>query len=306
MSADELRTIQPEHVSEYRIVVPMERQDEDGGYYIDDTPQDRYKAIVGDNTHRVYTIRSDRYHAVQHQDIVESLVQTSYETGIRVFGKLDDRNGNLNVHAYFADPDCNIDLSGHHSDPVMLGVRVYNSHNGSTRFGAMMTGVRYLCSNMVGFGSVLGEVSWNHRAEGKDIVAHMTDMITRAFDRVPVLQDRIEAMKAEELTLDEAECALWGISLNPYKVEAISTHLEGLNQEYFGNPTQFDLWNAGNAYTTYSVSGGSYQSKNNELGHMELLMNDPAGFARIIDKGHIRREEYIKTLNLESATVVGD
>ena len=301
-----LSQLKPEHVTESSVIVPIERQDEEGNYFLDETPQKRFKAIVGDDSKTVYSIRSDKYHAVQHSQIVEALVEASEETGIQVFGTLNDKGGNLNVHAFFADPDCNVDLSARQDDPAMLGVRCFNSHNATTRFGAEIIGVRYLCSNMCAFGDVLGRMSWNHKVESENIISSLANLITRSVDKVPVLQNRIEEMKATELTLDEAECALWGISLSPYKVEAVMTHLPGLNPEIDGNPTQFDLWNAVNAYTSYAVSGGSVQSKSMELNNTENLLS--GNLVRIIDKGTERRDEYIRTINLRNAqvSVVGD
>ena len=84
------------------------------------------------------------------------------------------------------------------------------------------------------------------------------------------------------------------------------THLPGLNPEIDGNPTQFDLWNAVNAYTSYAVSGGSVQSKSMELNNTENLLS--GNLVRIVDKGTERRDEYIRTINLRNAqvSVVGD
>ena len=159
---------------------------EEGNYFLDETPQKRFKAIVGDDSKTVYSIRSDKYHAVQHSQIVEALVEASEETGIQVFGTLNDKGGNLNVHAFFADPDCNVDLSTAQDDPAMLGVRCFNSHNATTRFGAEIIGVRYLCSNLCSVGDVLGRMSWNHKVESKDIVSSLANLITRSVDKVPV------------------------------------------------------------------------------------------------------------------------
>lgn len=303
LNADQLRELKPEHVTESAVIVPIEMKDDEGTYFLDQTPQERYKAIVGDTSKKVYSIRSNKYHTVQHADIAEAFADVSDSTGIRVFGKLTDKGGNMNIHGFFADPDCNIDLSARNEDPAMLGVRCFNSHNGTTKFGGEIIGVRYLCSNMCAFGETLGRISWTHNVERENVVGSISDMIRKAFDRVPVLQERIAEMQETVLTLDEAECALWGISLNPYKVEAVSTHLEGLNPEIGSEVTQYDLWNAVNAYTTYAVSGGSVQSKSNELNNTENLMT--ASLPRIIRRGYERRESYIKTINLEGATVVG-
>lgn len=301
VDAEGLRGIRPEHVTESSVVIPIEKADAEGNRYVDTTPQDRYKAIVGDDTKRVYSIRSDRYHAVQHSQIVEALVDASLSTGVRVFGTLNDKGGNLNVHAFFADPDCNIDLSGRNEDPAMLGVRCFNSHNGTTRFGAELMGVRWLCSNMCAFGDVLGRMSWNHRVESENIVDALSGLIVRSMDRVPVLQARIAEMQETELTLDEVECALWGISLNPYKVEAVRTHLRDLNPEIGESVTVYDLWNAVNAYTSYAVSGGSVQSKSTELnGTQDLITRD---IGKLVDRGAGRRNDYLRTIDMRNAEV---
>lgn len=308
--SDGLMKLRPEHVSDGAVVIPIEKVDDQGSYYIDETPQEDYKAIVGDVSKRVYSIRSDKYHAVQHSDIVEALVDASESTGIQVFGRIADRDGRMNIHAFFADPDCNIDLKGNHKDPCMLGVRCWNSHTGTTGFGMSVQGVRWLCSNMMAFGDSLGSVSWNHMAKRENIAQEFASTITGFMDRVPALQDRLHVMGEEVLTLDEAECALWGITVSPFRVDAVMQNIEELEPTAVvsnGKVSLLGVYHALNAYTTYANSGGSDWSKTQELARGEDLV--VKSLPRLIDAGFEKREAYrerMKTLDLRNAVLVSD
>ncbi len=265
----------------------------------------KYMAIVGDVTGKVYSIRSNKYQIAQNKLLVDSLAGVSDNTGIQVFGRLNDQRGRMAINAFFADPECNIDFGthdmfnkrydGHSTDPYMLGVRVYNSHTGDTGFGAEIIGVRALCSNMVAFGDVLGKVSWNHVVSLDKVVDLMTSMIESHFDKVPVLKDKIVAMNNEELTLDEAECALWGISLRPPMTEGIMENMPELNPEVRhknGKVSVYDVFNAATAYNSYANTGRSEYGRSRLSRKTQRLIVDDIN--KIIDDGADARQKYIE------------
>ena len=299
--ATQLRALVPENVTATKV-------------YVNGEEQTKYRAIVGDNTHKVYSIKTNKYKPVQNKTLLDSLATVSEETGIQVFGKMNEDGGKCSINAFFADPDCNIDFGDVHmgnKDPYMLGVRAWNSHTGQTGFGASIIGVRFLCSNMVSFGDVLGEVKWKHFVEEGDVISKVSDMLTSYMDQVPVLKNRIDAMRNEELTLDEAECALWGIRISPFKTESIMSNLPELNPEIRGKNGKvsvYDVFNATTAYNTHSNTGGS------EFGHSDIsnraqrFITQIGKIERIIDDGREFRQEYLDNLKMtpENTAIISD
>lgn len=281
--ADQLRALTPETVTATDV-------------YVNGTLQDKYKAIVGDNTQKVYSIRSDRYKPAQNKMLVDALASASDATGIQIFGKMSEERGRMSMNAFFADPDCNVDFGEHHgagSDPYMLGVRAYNSHTGETGFGAEIIGVRWLCSNMCAFGDVLGKVRWNHFVREENVVDLISGMIEGYMDRIPVLQDRITAMRNEIITVDDAENALWGVRLGAFRIEGIMAHLPKLNPaipNLARDVSVYDIFNATTAYNTYANTGGSEWGKTDVSHRAQDLIT--SNIQDLIDKGAKIKEEY--------------
>lgn len=283
-SAEELRNLTPENVTATDVVV--------NGDVISN-----YKAIVGDNTGKVYSIKTPKYQICQNAIMTRAIAQASEDTGIAVFGRMNDEGGRMGVNAFFADPDCNVDFGTRSKDPYMLGVRAYNSHTGETGFGAEIIGVRWICQNMTGFGQSLGKVSWKHFVKEENIVSLVSLMIEGYMDRVPVLKDRIEAMRNYEFTIDEAECALWGIKVGPFKAEGIMANLPELNPEVRhknGKVSLYDTFNAVTAYNSWANTGGSESGRVRFMDRAETLIT--GDIERIIDEGRVARQNYLDSL----------
>lgn len=311
IDSNQLRAQAPERVYEADVVVPMQIQDAEGNNVMDMTPQKKYKAIVGEKTKQVYNIASNRYNPVQTSEVINCLAQSADDVGVQVFGTLREQTGKANVQAYFADADMTFDVGTKYSDPMMLGVRVYNSHCGDRGFGVEIIGVRYLCSNMMAFGETLGEASWSHLTKEKDVINAMNSVIGGCMTKVPKLMDKIEEMRNTELTLDEAECALWGISLNNVQIESITENYRALNPEMVvsgGKVKLWDVYNASTAYNTYANTGSNDFGRNTTLKNITRLMANPH-LDRIIDTGFQRREAWekaqeAKVYDLSKATLV--
>jgi len=294
-SADELRALTPENVTSTPV-------------YVNDDVVNGYKAIVGDTTGKVYSIKSNRYKICQNAIMTRAIAQASENTGIPVFGRMNDEGGRMGVNAFFADPDCNVNFAegvGRDADPYMLGVRAFNSHTGQTGFGAEIIGVRWLCQNMTGFGTSLGKVSWKHFVEEENIVTLISGMIEGYMDRVPILKDRIVAMKSEELTLDEAECALWGIKVSPFQTEGIMANLPELNPEIRysnGKVSLYDTFNAVTAYNSWSNTGGSEFGRVRFMDRAEDLIT--GNVQKIIDSGREARQNYLDNIKMDGTNTV--
>jgi hypothetical protein len=271
-SPAELRAQTPEQVYWVNPVIPH-RSGSGGMIY--GQPDKKYRAIVGSQTLKAYSIMSDRYEPVQHADVLEAMALASIETGINIFGSVSDVDGRMHAHAWFADPSYRVQLLKEETDPFMLGVRVYNSHTGVSGFGAEIFGIRMICTNYNAWGASMGKIGWNHRVKGEDIIRGFADVVERCIDNVPVLADRMSAMADADITIDEAAALLWGISLSPSQVDAVIGNRRALNPEIKGDGkiSIYDIYNASTAYNSYRSAGGNMIDGSVDLSHdIEKLM----------------------------------
>lgn len=107
------------------------------------TPIPERKAIVGENG-VVYSIVSDKYRLVQHEDVYKTVNQILEELGIDPL--LTDvkisRNGGAMLYTVLTD-DCKL----LNNDYVYLGFSAYNTYDGSSSLRFDFFGFRVVCSN---------------------------------------------------------------------------------------------------------------------------------------------------------------
>ena len=325
-NADELKALSPERVYDGDVIIPVERINEEGVAYIDQTPQKRYKAIIGEVSKQTYAIKSNMYHAVQHTDILDAFAQASQDTGIPVFGRMTERSGRMNAMVFFADPSMGVefnDLGPHtfmgreNQEAFALGVRVYNSHDGTTGFGGSAIAVRRLCTNLMAVGETLGDAHWKHYTKMGEVTTAFSHLIEGYMNQIPVLADRIHELQEEVFTLDEAECALWGISLEPVNIRSIMSNLNGLNQEIEGGASQitgWDLYNASTAFYSHRTAGDTMTETNiSSSNRIEKFMLENGDKLVSIGEDRKRRWEEAQEKRLAQnqffragVTVVGD
>jgi Domain of unknown function (DUF932). len=304
-SPEELKLLTPETVHDE----PIYKQTE----LLKESPEiiEKYKAIVGDQTEKVYSVMSQKYKAVQHGDILTAIANTSTDTGINVFGSVIDNNGIMNTHATFADPDYHINVLEEQDDNVMMGIRIYNSHTGQTGFGAEIFGIRMVCCNYNAYGDVLGKIHWKHYTETEQVTKSFNDLIKSYMSNVPVLQKKIETMKSEELTIDEATAALYGISLVQSNVDAIIMNLTALNPEIQNEDkiSTYELYNAGTAFISHKTAGDNTVNSNivSSKNLSKLMIHK---IDETINKGRkkieILKEKEIKSISLKNTQIVSD
>ena len=301
VNPDQLRAQTPEHVLWYNPTIPY--TDHDGS--TNTMPTKRYRAIVGNNTKKIYAIMTNHYNIVQHSEILEALAYASEETGINVFGKVNDYEGRMHAHGFFADPSYTVEVLDKQDDPFMLGVRVYNSHNGQTGFGAEIFGIRRICFNYSAWGDSMGKIGWKHNVRKDDVVTGFAKVIRDSMDKVPVLANRMAKMNDEAVNIDEATAILYGISLTPFQANSITGNIQGLNPE-IKDPKKikvYDLYNAATAYVSYRPISEERVDGSVDISHkIEKLMIDNteilyARGVKIIDK--INEKKKLKKLKVD-------
>lgn len=282
----ELRQITPENVTAKTIYTV-----ENGQY----TPvTNDWKAIVGDKTHETYSFHSDNYEVVQHSTIVDAMTYACEDTSLSVFGHFDEDNGKFNGYGSFANPDVHIDLFDERDDPVMLGMRFFNSHNGDSRFGGEIFGIRYICGNYMAWGDVLGKVSIKHFKSQEDVTAALGKILRGFVDKIDALKDRVHYIRDTVLTAEEQEAILWGIGMKTKQVENIMTYKALLNPEIKPESVSaFDIYNASTAYISYRV-GGSHMISSN-LGSSDRIQAIlTANIDKLIDEGNRNKAKYLE------------
>ena len=301
----ELRAQTPEHVSWFNPLIPYET--EEG--VLSTRKETKYRAIVGDKTKHVYSVMSNRYNPVQHSTILEAMAQASEDMGVNVFGSVSDIDGKLHAHGFFVSPE--LDLSKYanrvmHNDPFMLGVRVFNSHDGQTGFGAEIFGIRMLCFNYNAFGYSLGKVGWKHRVENDDIVSNFAGVINNVADEVPMLANYIARMDSNVITIDEATALLYGISLTPLQAETITDKITLLNPETRDKKkiTVYDLYNSATAYISHRSAGGNMIDGTIDLSHKieKIMYKDTDELLTLGFKRKEKEDERVRQLEVNKNT----
>lgn len=252
---DELRQITPENVTA-KTVYTME----DGNFV---PVSNDWKAIVGDETKETYSFHSDNYEIVQHSTIVNAMSYACEDTSLSVFGHFDESSGKFNGYGSFANPDVHIDLFEEKDDPVMLGMRFFNSHNGDSKFGGEIFGIRYVCGNYMAWGDVLGKISIKHFKSEENVADELGKILRGFVDKIDALKDRVHYIRDTVLTVEEQEAVLWGIGMKDKQVQNIMTYKTFLNPEIKPESVSaFDIYNSSTAYISYRV-GGSHMVQNN-------------------------------------------
>ena len=188
-----------------------------------------------------------------------------HDTSLNMFGHFDEDKGRFNGYGTFANPDVHINLGVENGfeDPVMLGMRFFNSHNGDSRFGGEIYGIRAVCQNYMAWGDVMGKVSIMHFKSEENVAEELGKILRGFVDKVDALKDRVHYIRETPLDLDEQASVLWGIGLNAGQIENILTHRKELNPEIGESKgSMWDLYNASTAYVTYHV-GGAHTVKMN-------------------------------------------
>lgn len=286
---NELRAIKPEDVT----TRPCFYKDADGNFQ----PVEKKYAIVGNNTHNTYAIHSDKYVPVQHGVIVDAMADACNDTNLSVFGHFDEDKGRFNGYGTFANPDVHINLGEAQPDPVMLGMRFFNSHNGDSKFGGEIFGIRAVCQNYMAWGETLGKVKIMHFKSEENVADELAKILMGFVDKVDALKDKVHYIRDTPVSVDEQEAILWGIGMPAGYIENILTHRVALNPEIVASKgSVWDIYNSSTAFVTYHV-GGSH-TVNMNLGLSEkvekILTTNPNV---LIANGFKAKEKYVEELN---------
>lgn len=288
---DELRAIRPETVTARQCFY----QKPDGDFA---EVKDKF-AIVGDESENTYAIHSGKYEPIQHHVIVDAMADACNDTSLSVFGHFDEDKGRFNGYGTFANPDIHINLgvSNGFEDPVMLGMRFFNSHNGDSKFGGEIFGIRAVCGNYMAWGETLGKVKIMHFKSEENVADELSKILMGFVDQIDALKDRVHYIRDTPVTVDEQEAILWGIGMYPGYIENILTHKVALNPEMAtaSKGSVWDIYNASTAFITYHVGGNHTVNMNLTLSEKieQMLVQDSQ---KLISQGEKNKERYLEQI----------
>lgn len=287
-NVEELRALAPENVSSVPVYVKQ------GDQFV--PVSNEYRAIVGDDSKQTFAIHSKKYDVVQHRVITDAMAYACEDTSLSVFGHFDECKGKFNGYGSFANPDVHIDLGENHEDPVMLGMRFYNSHCGDAKFGGEIFGIRYVCGNYMAWGDLLGKVSIRHFKSEQNVVDELGKILRGFVDKVDALKDRVHYIRDVKLDVEDQEALLWGLGLRQQHVENMMTYRQFLNPEIdTGSVSAFDIYNVGTAFVTYRVGGGHMVDGNLRMSdRIQSILTQ--NIDRLIDDGQRKKTRYFEEL----------
>lgn len=306
--ADQFRDLTFTNIGELEKVAPEDVTARDVFYKTGDDfiEVKNRKAIVGNTTGQMYAIHSDKYEPVQHSVIVQAMADACRDTSLSVFGHFDEDRGRFNGYGTFANPDVHINLGVNNGfeDPVMLGMRFFNSHNGDSKFGGEIYGIRAVCQNYMAWGETLGKVSIMHFKSEENVADELAKILMGFVDRIDALQDRVHYIRDTPADIDEQEALLWGIGMPAGYIENILTHKAQLNPEVLvSKGSVWDIYNASTAFVTYHVGGN--HTVNMNLGLSERIENILLKDAdKLISQGVKNKEKYLEQIEQREKTKI--
>lgn len=154
-----------------------------------------YKAIFREDKNKLISIMKDSYKIVPNKEIILPLLEELQSLDTRWI--IDEshsfvRNNRMRLQVTFPE----LTLNDGKSD-IALSLFLHNSYDGSEGVRMYFGGIRGICANGMVFGQVLSRYYHRH-TQGIEL-KNLKEEITRTYDSVPVIHERIEILKRLEV-----------------------------------------------------------------------------------------------------------
>jgi len=214
-------------------------------------PEQNFRAMCNEKTKKTIVIVSDGYHAVQHEDMCNSVCDGLQNLNIDAeISKVGNAGNRIYVDITFPKSKLYVNVG----EEFVAGIRLVNSYNKQTGIMVLPHLMRLACKN-----GMVVNVGWV-----KEFNVHHTEKLAENFAGVieQMLKDMIagnEKLKAmvNDCIGDSIEWALMDKIINKL-VDGRSKHIENitnlLKQKYAIDgkiPTRFDLYNSFTDYATH-------------------------------------------------------
>ena len=166
-----------------------------------------FKAIVREDNGHVIHVAKETYKLVRNQQVIESGLEELERLGFKY--QVDENHSFVDAERMrlsLVFPDIKIRDNG---TDINMSMYLHNSYNESEGVRAIFGAIRSICTNGMIIGTLLGKYYRRH-TQGFQI-AELEKMFNTAFDKLPQVQARIEALKTlypSKEFLEEAEKAV--------------------------------------------------------------------------------------------------
>lgn len=268
-------------------LLDMEKQEADS--------VDGYFAIKSNLTGKVYSVRSGRYIEVNDSAVATPFLNALTDLNLEGEGRIDGiGTGQTTGNFLIRGKEYEIDFgNGRHDwiDTNFLGVRWWNSYNGTASLGGEICSVRKACTNYCLIGDLLGKFTKPHTGKMDGIEKEFYDLISNLGQKVGLLQDIIkekEEIKVEEKVMD---LALWGIGMPSSAIDDIVRSPQVFVPEAKGELDVHELFKATTAWITYrNNSGVALRTTERMSKDAVKLLTD--GYEDILKRGEVRKEAW--------------
>ncbi len=227
----------------------------------------KYKAIVDCETEQVYSIVSNKYKVLSHDEALNPILETLEKGNHGRFAVetiLSKNDARMFTTITLRDYEVSV---GSRDDVVCPQIIVKNSYDLSFRYSVEIGAFRFVCSN----GLVVGRRFDLIKRKHYNIVIPTQDQISRRLDDAYTIikeeserwkrwQDRLVTPRLYENIIDTLDLPQKGTKEIEEEVEKIST----FTHEYYRTLTMWALFNILTAHITHNVAKVAMRAKLND------------------------------------------
>lgn len=210
---------------------------------------DRWKGVFNMGTGQVAQVVSKGYQIIQHNDVVQSVVESLGNLNIQVDGLVRNQRDRVKLDLVFQNQGVPIkdDATG-----CKLGIRAVNSYDKSSSFRLEMFAYRMICSNGMALGNMMGvrEVTF-HVGEKKPLekIKEITErFVKEVINSSEKLQEYVSFAMEDSIEWDLTKKLITKLMGGTQcHIKAIEERLE----EVKDNLTRWDVYNAMTEYLTH-------------------------------------------------------
>lgn len=209
-------------------------------------PVENYKGIYNLGTGKIASVVSKGYQIIQHNDVVNGLVNVLGSLNLDVHGTIRDNRDKLIIDLAFKDQS----LIEDDSKGIQLGIRAINSYNKTSSFRLEMYAYRLVCQNGMSFGNVMEtrEITMHvGKAKTQDMVEKTVAIFVKnVINSSEKLQNLVNKMMVDSIEWNTAVKIFEGLIVQKKHREAILDRLDRTKPL-----TRWDIYNAMTNYITH-------------------------------------------------------
>jgi hypothetical protein len=206
--------------------------------------QGKYQAIWNVDKNRLACIASDKYTIVQHDDVMNDVVDTFKEFNLtNVQGGVTNYGDRVFLDVCFKDKV----LKDDSEEGILIGVRFSNSYDKSATFSCEPFAYRSVCINGMVLGRIFSQIKIRQIHKGMVSHGSIFDFMKKAIEIYEPLKILVSNAMAESIEWEMAESILKNLIIR-------KKYLKELKQMLV-NKTKISRWDIYNAITNIATHG---------------------------------------------------